>query len=67
MFAVDDSEWRQWMNQHFYIRQGTSFKEMTEAQREAAFALLRASLSAQGLQQSRDIMRLNHTLGELNN
>ena len=67
VFAVDDSEWRQWMNQHFYIRQGTSFKEMTEAQREAAFALLRASLSAKGLQQSRDIMRLNHTLGELNN
>ena len=67
MFAVDDPEWRKWMNQHFYIRQGTGFKEMTEAQREAAFGLLRASLSAKGLQQSRDIMRLNHTLGELNN
>jgi hypothetical protein len=67
MFAVDDPEWRKWMNQHFYLRQGTSFKEMTEAQREAAVALLRASLSAKGLQQSRDIMRLNHTLGELNN
>ena len=67
VFAVDDPEWRKWMNQHFYLRQGTSFKEMTEAQREAAFGLLRASLSAKGLQQSRDIMRLNHTLGELNN
>jgi hypothetical protein len=67
VFAVDDPEWRKWMNQHFYIRQGTSFKAMTEAQREAAFALLRAALSAHGLQQSRDIMRLNHTLGELNN
>ncbi len=67
MFSVDDAEWRKWMNQHFYIRQGTGFKEMTEAQREAAFGLLRASLSAKGLQQSRDIMRLNHTLAELNN
>jgi hypothetical protein len=67
VFTVDDPEWRKWMNQHFYLRQGTSFKEMTEAQRKAAFALLRASLSAKGLQQSRDIMRLNHTLGELNN
>jgi hypothetical protein len=67
VFAVDDPEWRKWMNQHFYLRQGTSFKAMTEAQREAAFALLRAALSAKGLQQSRDIMRLNHTLGELNN
>ena len=23
-FAVDDPEWRKWMNQHFYIRQGVS-------------------------------------------
>ena len=30
-------------------------------------ALLRASLSARGLKLTRDIMRLNHTLGELNN
>ncbi|MGL4621018.1 MAG: DUF3500 domain-containing protein [Chroococcidiopsis sp.] len=67
VFSVDDPEWRKWMNQHFYIRQGTGFYEMTKAQREAAFDLLRASLSAKGLKQSRDIMRLNHTLGELNN
>lgn len=66
-FPVDDPEWRKWMNQHFYIRQGTGFYEMTEAQREVSFNLLRASLSAKGLEQSRDIMRLNHTLGELNN
>ena len=55
------------MNQHFYVRQGVSFEEMTEAQREAAFGLLRAALSAKGLKLSRDIMRLNYTLGELNN
>ncbi len=67
MFSVNDPEWRKWMNQHFYIRQGTGFKEMDEAQREAAIDLLRASLSAKGLKSSRDIMRLNHTLGELNN
>jgi len=67
VFPVDDSEWRKWMNQHFYLRQGVSFKEMSEAQREAAIGLMRASLSAKGLQLTRDIMRLNHTLGELNN
>ena len=67
MFAVDDAEWRKWMNQHFYVRQGVSFKEMSEAQREAAFALMGASLSAKGLKLTRDIMRLNHTLGELTN
>ena len=66
-FGVDDPEWRKWMNQHFYLRQGVGFDEMTEAQREAAFGLLRASLSARGLKLTRDIMRLNHTLGELNN
>jgi hypothetical protein len=67
VFPVDDVEWRKWMNQDFYVRQGAGFVDMTEPQREAAFALMRASLSARGLQLSRDIMRLNHTLGELNN
>ena len=65
-FPVDDDEWRKWMNQHFYVRQGVSFEEMSSAQRETALGLLRASLSAKGLQLTRDIMRLNHTLGELN-
>ncbi len=54
------------MNQHFYRRQGVSFDEMSETQRGAAFNLMKASLSAKGLQLSRDIMRLNYTLGELN-
>jgi hypothetical protein len=67
MFPIDDLEWRKWMNQHFYVRQGVGFNEMSDAQREAAFALMRASLSAKGLKLTRDIMRLNHTLGELNN
>ncbi len=66
-FPIDDSEWRKWMNQHFYVRQGVSFLEMNEKQRELGFALLRASLSADGLKLSRDIMKLNETLGELNN
>jgi len=66
-YDVDDDEWRKWMNQHFYVRQGVSFLEMSEGQRDRAFALLRASLSAKGLKQTRDIMRLNETLGELSN
>jgi hypothetical protein len=66
-FAVDAGEWRSWMNQHFYQRHGVSFLGMSDAQREAAFALMRAALSAKGLKLTRDIMRLNHTLGELNN
>ena len=66
LFPVGDDEWRKWMNQHFYIRQGVAFHEMNERQREAAFALMRAGLSAKGLTLTRDIMKLNHTLGELN-
>jgi hypothetical protein len=38
---------------------------MSPEQREKAFGLLRASLSARGLKLTRDIMRLNETLGEL--
>ena len=67
VFPVDDPEWRKWMNQHFYVRQGVGFIDMSESQRHAAFGMLRAALSARGLRLTRDIMRLNHTLGELNN
>ncbi|HET9448497.1 MAG TPA: DUF3500 domain-containing protein [Steroidobacteraceae bacterium] len=67
LFPVDDLEWRKWMNVSFYVRQGVGFNEMSEAQREAAFGLMRASLSAKGMKLSRDTMKLNHTLGELNN
>ena len=65
MFPVDDIQWRKWMNQHFYVRQGISFQEMTDAQRELAFGLMRASLSIRGFKLTRNVMRLNETLAEL--
>jgi len=65
-YAIEDDEWRKWMNQHFYIRQGVGFDEMDEKQRKAAFDLMGASLSVKGLKLSKDIMKLNHTLGEIN-
>ena len=65
MFPIDDSEWRKWMNQHFYVRAGVSLSEMTPPQRDAAFGLLQTAMSARGLQLTRDIMRLNETLAEL--
>lgn len=67
MYPVDDIEWRKWMNQHFYARQGVSFAEMTGVQRDAAFGLMSASLSAKGFELTRNIMRLNETLAELSN
>jgi len=65
-FPVDDAEWRKWMNQDLYIRQGVSFREMSPKQRDSAVGLLRAGLSAKGLKLSQDIMKLNYTLGEIN-
>jgi len=65
MYPVDDLEWRQWDNRHFYKRQGVGFDEMTEEQRKLAFGLMKASLSAKGLKLSKDIMKLNGTLAEL--
>src|SRR5690606_3697231 len=64
-FPVDDEEWRLWNNVHRYARQGVSFREMGDAQRDAAFAMMRAGLSARGFRQTRDIMRLNGYLAEL--
>ena len=67
LFPVDDAEWRTWDNRHFAMRQGVGFFEMSVAQRKLAFDLMRASLSAKGLRQTRDIMKLNGTLAELTN
>jgi hypothetical protein len=66
-YAVDDLEWRKWNNVHRYARQGVSFKEMSEPQRERAFALLAAGLSAEGLREARGIMNLNGWLADLRN
>lgn len=66
-FAHDASEWRSWANQSSYWPRGVSFGEMTDAQREAALGMMRASLSARGLTLTENIRKLNHTLGELQN
>lgn len=64
VFPADADEWRRWNNVHRAPRAGISFKDMSSAQRNAAYGLLRASLSAKGFEQSRNIMRLNQHLGE---
>jgi hypothetical protein len=66
-FPVDDEEWLKWNNVHRYARQGVNFKEMSEPQRERAFAMMRAGLSAKGFARSRNVMKLNGYLGELVN
>jgi hypothetical protein len=48
-------------------RPGPSFNDFTEVQKEAAFALLRGSLSETGFHQSREIMQLEEVLYRLEN
>ncbi len=67
-FAIDDDEWRMWCNvdNGIYERQGVSLKEMTAEQKALAFGLMQVALSAKGLQLSKDIMKTDQTLKELN-
>jgi hypothetical protein len=67
IFPLDDAEWRMWDNRPRVPRQGVGFNEMSEKQRELAFDLIRAGLSAEGLKKTEDIMKLNETLGEMRN
>jgi uncharacterized protein DUF3500 len=65
-FAVDDPLWRGWSNIHcFVMRHGVALDDCNETQRQRAFELLRATCSARGFKLARDVMRLNHALGEL--
>ena len=48
-----------------FPRQGVSLEEMSEQQKQAANAMLRASLSAKGLQLARNIMKTEQTLLEI--
>src|SRR5688572_13383174 len=66
-FAVDADEWRRWNNVHRASRAGVAFKDMTETQQERALGLLKAGLSAKGLELTRNVMRLNHTIAEITN
>ena len=67
-FAIDDPEWRDWSNVDvgIFARHGLSLEEMDDRQKQAAWNLLQVSLSAKGLQQTRDIMKTEQTLLELN-
>lgn len=68
-FEINDQEWRKWCNvdNGIYDRQGVSLKEMKLSQKTSAFDLMQVSLSAKGLQLSKDIMKTDQTLKELNN
>ena len=67
-YSVDDPEWRNWSNVDvgIFSRHGVSLEEMSEQQKAAAWNLLRASLSAEGVAQTQDIMKTEQSLLEIN-
>ena len=66
MLAVDAREWRSWNNTEMYVyKYGLRLEAVPVPLRDAILAVVRASLSARGYDKTRDVMRLNHFLGEL--
>ena len=66
LFPVDSDQWRKWSNIHpTLMRHGTPLFEMTDAQRDCAFALLSESLSREGFEEALNIMHLNETVQEM--
>ncbi len=64
--SLDSDARRRWSNEvPRFERHGIWLDEVTPAVREAAFDVLRASLSAAGYEQMRNLMRLNGFLGKL--
>jgi hypothetical protein len=68
-FDVNSDEWQHWANldNGIYKRNGISIKEMSKEQRKLAFQFMQKALSAKGLKLSKDIMKTDQTLRELNN
>jgi len=65
-FPIDATAWQMWHNIHpFLFRHGACLDTLNNAQRQAALALMTATLSTTGFDLARNIMRLNETVGEI--
>ena len=65
-FPVGSNQCRHWQNTELYVENyGLRLDEVSESLRDATMAVLRASMSAHGYEQSRDTMRLNGFLGDI--
>lgn len=65
-FPIESPAWRTWFNVHMnFYRHGVMLEDLDRAGRDAFCGLMRATLSARGFHQARDIMRLNGLLGEV--
>lgn len=64
-FPLESDEWRHWANFPQLDRRGVALRDMSEDQRNAALALVRAGLSAEGFQQAQDVMEVSGYVQEL--
>lgn len=64
-FPVHSNEWRHWHNSPYLNRRGVSLREMDQTQRDAAFSMIKAGLSAKGFELTRDIMRIEGYVSKL--
>ncbi len=63
--AIDSSDWQLWTNAFLsYPEHGLRLQDLSAASRDAALAVMRASVSAVGFHRIRGAMRLNGELGE---
>jgi hypothetical protein len=66
VFPVESEQWRNWQNTELFVEtHGLRLDEVTQQVRDAAMDVVRASLSAQGYEMSRNVMKLNRFLGDL--
>ncbi|KUN79193.1 DUF3500 domain-containing protein [Streptomyces griseoruber] len=63
-FTVHSTEWRLWSNIDSYERQGVSLADLSDAQKALGTALLKAALSADGLETTEKIRKINQAAGE---
>ena len=65
-YHIGSPDWRTWSNPEFlFSNKGIRLDETSAEVRDAALQVLRTSLSAEGFDKARSVMRINHFLGEL--
>ncbi|MFI5793005.1 DUF3500 domain-containing protein [Streptomyces sp. NPDC051677] len=63
-FTIHATEWRLWSNIDSYDRQGVSLADLSDDQKALGTALLKSALSAEGLETTEKIRRINQAAGE---
>ena len=65
-YPISAKEWRRWNNTEMYVyRYGLRLEELSQSDVDLILNLIEKSLSQEGFKQTRDVMKVNHFLGEL--